>query len=252
MNLRLTILTLVFGCCIMNAGHHTNTALGQPTTINITLNTANRADLNQINDCNQQANHTAIQKTDVATDVGNNPCLQQQLYDFLHQQSVKAQGASLEIFNWMQHNKIKTTGIGVLLVYSCIALQLYRANMIINDPNSWSSWHHGRSLQDLFATEQSALESDLLFAIQTRYVHPTNPTDFIYSIVESSVSLKHEIQVVQNQIWRYEWLAKCQCLPLFFIDMSELETLKERHRKLLFMQHLFASWCARYKIDKNN
>lgn len=252
MNLRLTIFTLVFGYLTMNAGQQTNIIPGQPTTINITLNTANRADLNQINDCKQQASHTAIQKTDVATTVNNSPCLHEQLYDFLQKQSVKAQGTSLEILNWIQNNKIKTAGISLVLAYSYVALQLYRGNMIINDPSSWSSWHHGRSLQDLFATEQSALESDLLFTIQTRYVHPTNPTDFIYSIVESSVSLKNEIQLVQNQIWRYEWLAKCQCLPLFFIDISELEMLKERHRKLLFMQHLFASWCARYKIDKNN
>ena len=129
---------------------------------------------------------------------------------------------------------------------------IHKNYTIINDPSSWSNWHYGQSLQDLFATPQSVLESDLLFAIQTKYVHPINPTDFIYSIVQSSLSLKEEIKIVEQQIWYYQWLAKCQILPLFFLTTQELEDLKEQHRKLLFMQHIFASWCAHYKIDKNN
>ena len=251
MNLRSALCMLIFTHCFLQSGQPNNLAQSPLPTINITVHTANRADLNQINDLNQQANHAAIQKTDVATKVSSDPGLQDQLYKFLQKQSDYAQGASLNVFNWVSNNKIKTGCLSIVLMYGCIALQIYRAHSIINDPSSWSNWHHGRSLEDLFATPQALLEADLLFAIQTKYVHPVNPTDFIYSIVQSSVSLKKEIEIVQNQIWRYEWIATCRCLPIFFIDLQEVEALKERNRKLLFIQHLFASWCAHYKIDKN-
>ena len=256
MNLR----SIIFGLMIMSyalssaeQNNTTSTSNGlPPTTINITLNTANRADLNQINDLTQQANHAAVQKTDVTTKVGNDFDLYKKLYAFLQKQSEHAHSTSLDMLSWMNHNKIKTACLTMVLTYGCIATQIYRANLKINDPSSWSNWHHTQTLEDLFATPQSQLESDLLFAIQTKYVHPINPTDFIYSIVQSSQSLKDEIKIVQDQIWRYEWIAQCQCLPLFFIQEQDVEDLKNRHRKLLFMQHLFASWCAHYKIGKNN
>jgi hypothetical protein len=130
--------------------------------------------------------------------------------------------------------------------------KIHRTNLIFNDVNSWSNWQSGRSLDDLFAMSHQKLESDLLFEIQTRYVHPCNPTDFIYSIVQSSTSLNTELEILHEQISRYKWLETFQCMPLFFIHKNELEALQEKHRKLSFMKHIFASWCANYKINKNS
>lgn len=254
MNLRSIIFCLLIMSYALSSAQQNSFATPTlpPTTINITLNTANRADLNQVNDLNQQANHQAIQKTDVATKVDSNFDLHKKLYRFLEEQSKNASIASDDILAWIQNNKIKTGCATLVVVYGCIAAQIYRANATLNDPDSWSNWHHGATLEDLFATPQHQLESDLLFAIQTKYVHPVNPTDFIYSIVQSSQSLKEEIKIVQDQIWRYELIEQCSCLPLFFIQAQDVQDIKNRHRKLLFMQHLFASWCAHYKIEKNN
>ncbi len=152
----------------------------------------------------------------------------------------------------MQNNSLKTTGVGLLFLYGCINYQIYQSNLIINNPQSWSNWHHGRSLEDLFATPQSALETDLLFAIQTKYVHPINPTDFIYSLMQSSIGLNKEMQIIQDQIWIYTWLQTCYCMPAFFTNPEELAVLQEKHRKLAFIKHLFASWCATYKIERNS
>jgi hypothetical protein len=252
MKLQVIIVMLIVSFFQQLCASSNNATTGQIPTINITVHTANRADLNQTNDLNQHADHHATQKSHVTTKVTSDSDLQRDLYDFLEKQAHAAHDRSLDVYSWMKNNIVKTGCMSIVFMYSCIAIQIYRTNTLINSPDSWSSWHQGRSLQDLFATPQSALESDLLFTIQTRYVHPVNPTDFIYSIVQSSLSLKNEIHLVENQIWRYEWLVKCKALQLFFIDAQDLEDLKERHRKLLFMQHLFASWCARYKIDKNN
>ena len=202
----------------------------------------------------QKADLFSSQNTGVSTMAtnGTEPNLSKKIYDFYEQQLKNAQGMSNGIAGWIQNNKLQSASIGLLCCYSSIFYQIYRSNLSINDPNSWSNWHNGSSLEDLLATPQARLESDLLFAIQTRYVHPENPTDFIYSLVQSSNSLSHEMSILQDQISRYKWLETCYCMPLFFTNTQELSILQEKHRKLSFIKHLFASWCAAYKIDKNS
>lgn len=220
-----------------------------PSSVTISINSANQAHLNQQNDFNQQANHLAMQKTQITTQ--QEPNFGQKLYDFYKQQLQKSQQVSTSTITWINNNKIKTISAGLLITYSYIFYQIYQANLIINSPDSWSNWHNNRSLEDLFAIPQNKLESDLLFSIQTRYVHPVNPTDFIYSIVQSSISFNKEMQVLEDQILRYQRLKQCQSLPFFFIDAQELALLQDKHKKLSFIKHIFTSWCATYKIDKN-
>lgn len=134
-------------------------------------------------------------------------------------------------------------------VYSYCAYQIYQANKIIYDPAAWSNWQGEKTLEELLELSQHQLESQLIFDCQLRHIHPTNPTDFIYALVQSSISLQQEIDVMALQITRYQWLARCRCLRLFFIDQASVGILQEKHKKLLFMKHIFASWCARYKIE---
>jgi len=221
----------------------------QQPSVSVYVNTANQAHANQNNDFNQQANHSAVQTTHVATQ--QEPDLKQKFYDFYEHQTARSQEVSASTITWIQNNKFKTIGAGLLTAYSYIFYQICQANLIINSPESWSNWHNNRSLEDLFAIPQNKLESDLLFSIQTRYVHPVNPTDFIYSIVQSSISLNKEMQTLEDQILRYKRLEQCRSLPLFFIDIQELASLQDKHKKLSFIKHIFSSWCATYKIDKN-
>ncbi|MBV8661231.1 MAG: hypothetical protein JO129_03755 [Candidatus Dependentiae bacterium] len=220
-------------------------------TINLFINTANQAHLNQSNDFKQDAHHVSVQKTNVVTKEFD-ANLKEKFYEICLQQSKSAQKTSARIITWATNNKLKALGMNLLLLYCYLSYQIYQANLIINHPNSWSNWHNSRTLDDLFATSQTNLEADLLFAIQTRYVDPVNPTDFIYSLVQSSISLHNEIKILQEQITRYQWLENCKCLRFFCIDSKELLLLKEKHRKLSFIKHLFSSWCANYKIDKNS
>lgn len=257
------IKTIIFALIMYVSLTHTQQNIPTETTaypagtsvFNIHINTANKAGLTQHNQMDQEANHTSTQKTAVTTNViteDSGSDYKQKLYDFYEEQSKKFHDASTGAITWIKNNKLKTTGTIMLLCYSIIAYKIYRSNAIINDPNSWSNWHNSRSLDDLFAIPQATLEANLLFAIQTRYVHPVNPTDFIYSIVQASNSLQEEMKEIREQISRYKWIESCHCMPLFFIDEQELTSLQEKHRKLSFLKHIFASWCANYKIDKNS
>jgi len=142
--------------------------------------------------------------------------------------------------------------MSLLAGYGCIAYKIYTANQLINNPSSWSNWKKEKTLEDLFTIPQSKLEADLLYEFQSRYIDSDNPTDFIFSIVQSSVSLQNEIDVVKRQIIRYQWIAACKGYRLLFLNPDSLQILQEKHRKLTFIKHIFASWCANYKIEKNS
>ncbi len=246
---------LIFGVFSMHSEQNSNNNTPGLPTIHITVNTANQAHLNQQNDLKQQADHTSVQQTCIKTDtstIETEPNVQQKLYEFYQQQSKATHNHSSNALAWCTNNKLKAVGCGLLLLYSYISYQIYQADVIINDNSSWSNWHTNSSLEDLFATPQDRLQADLLFAIQTRYVHPTNPTDFIYSIVQATNSLQAEISILQKQIVLYQQIETCQCLPLFFINTQDLMLLQEKMRKLAFIKHILASWCAHYKIDKNS
>ena len=156
------------------------------------------------------------------------------------------------LYGWTSSNTLEIIAAGIVTSYGCIAYQMYAANQIIFDPLAWSNWQGNTSLEQLFTIPQATLEADILYTFQHRHIDICNPTDFMYSLVQSAISLQHEIYVIQAQIVRYEWIAKCRSLRLFFIKDDALEILKEKHKKLLFMKHIFASWCARYKIEKNS
>lgn len=227
----------------------------KPQDIHIHINTANTANLEQQNHTNLQADHVSSpsNQTNTHVKIGEaQEAFYQKWSDFYNKYAKTCQEKTTDIMTWVQSNKLKSAGVSLLIFYSYISYQIYQANTIIESPHAWANWQYSKSLEELFTTPQSKLESDLLFAIQTRYVHPTNPTDFIYPLIQSSISLNEEMQILHEQTSRYEWIESCGCLPLFFIDEQDVEKLKDKKRKLAYIKHLFASWCAAYKIDKNS
>lgn len=221
-------------------------------TIHIHVNTANTAQ----SSASPVVNQNTFQSVDQQAIVGSKCDMLDQYYNQLQkiveEKIYEMQGLSTSLLGWMCSNKIKTIGLAMILSYAYLQWQIIAANKIIMDPSSWSNWRHTDSLEQLLSIPQAQIESDLLFAIQTKFVHPDRPTDFIFSIVQSLQSLKEEIVCVKEQLTRFQWLEKCRCLSLFFIDEDKVSQTIEQHRKLLFMQHIFLSWCAQYKINKNH
>ena len=135
-------------------------------------------------------------------------------------------------------NKVIISCMSLFAGYGCIAYKIYVANQIINHPSAWSNWKQEKTLEDLFTIPQSKLEADLLYAFQSRYIDSENPTDFIFSLVRSSISLQNEIDTVRKQIIRYKWIAACRAYKLLFLSEDSLHILQEKYRKLTFMKHI--------------
>lgn len=261
MNIPITTLLCMLMCPIVHAGQEVSsvtqeipTSQAGNTTVNIYFDGSSHTGVTQEIKQDQKAQHSSTQKTDAPTQAISllSQDVPQQLYDFCDKQRQKAQTESMHFVSWIFNNKIKTAATIILTSYAVIQYQIYQASLIINSPQAWSNWQNNKSLTDLFAIDHSTLESDLLRAIQARYVHPSNPTDFIYSIVQASNCLHHEIKIVEEQLNRYAWIKACKTTDLFLISLKDIEAVAEKHKKLLFLKHIFSSWCANYKIDKNS
>jgi len=169
-------------------------------------------------------------------------------------QHVKKEGQEVVscLLTWINSNRIATGCITLLTFYSYVSYEIYKMNQAINSSLSWSSWQSNKSLDELFLIPQVTLESELLYEMQNRHLDPANPTDFIYSIVQSSISLRDEIEMLERQITLCELIENCKLSQLFFIDELLLENLKAKQKKLLFIKYIFMSWCTNYKIEQNN
>jgi len=176
-----------------------------------------------------------------------------QTWNYIYEQVHKNYSDNKDILlQLLDEYKITLSCSVILAAYTYILYQIHCSHIIIHDSRAWSNWNHGKTLEQLFAISQHQLETELLFAFQHRYIHPTNPTDFMYSLVQSSISLQQEIDLVQQQIQWYQWIIACRCSRVFFIDDAALVVLQDKQRKLAFMKHIFSSWCANYKIEKNS
>ncbi|MGZ6250578.1 MAG: hypothetical protein ACXWL2_00965 [Candidatus Chromulinivorax sp.] len=218
--------------------------------VNITFSNYNNNDQNQL--ANHQSELAANHKNDIQTQVHTNQInWQKQLNDIFQERLNLIKKNSEQASDWVQSHKIISVSLFCSTIYGYLFYQIYTANQIINDPNAWCNWNYKRTIDDLFVIPQKQLESEILFAVQNRYVDKENPINFIYSIVQVLQAIQEETLVLQNQINRYDLILKCYCNNIFFITQQDLIDLQEKQRKLSFIKHILTSWCASYKIDKN-
>jgi len=218
-----------------------------PPLVEVIFAPTNNSSSTLTNSVKQNSRQTYSATTSVQSDAHEKNFL-----DFLHEQYKISIDHGQSMFIWIQNNKIKATIYTLLLFYSAIMCRIYDNNLIINDDNAWSRWQSSRSLEDLCATPHNILESELLFVIQTTYTHPTNPTDFVYPLVQASTALSKEINTLQEQIKLYRLVDTCHSLQLFFLNHQSIIELEEKYRKLIFIKHIFSSWSANYRIEKNS
>ncbi len=154
--------------------------------------------------------------------------------------------------NWITDHQIVVAGGVVVTLYSSIFYEIYKVDQVLNDPLAWSNWHNNKKLEDFFTLPAAQLEADLLYAFQHRYIDVTNPMDFMYSLSQSALALDKEIELVHQQLARYQWIERSRCSRLFFVSADAIASLQEKQRKLAFLKHIFSSWCAHHKIEKNS
>lgn len=189
------------------------------------------------------------QTTGVTTDFAVTSVLHaKQVTDFLQQSLISLEKS----FDWLQTNSIIFAGTGLATLYSYTMYIIYENNRLLDDPCAFACWQNNKSLEELLATPVVQLESDLLDFFYHRYVDPSHPLDGNYALIQSSLALDKEIEVVVQQISLYQWIIACRCSSIFFIDKTKLVDLQNKQKKLLFMKHVFRSWCAKTNVEKHS
>ncbi len=218
----------------------------QPLVVNVNVHTANQSHLDQQNDIHQNSNQNYhchdTKKVFSHTE--------QLMYDFFKHQYDLSSKASQTTLAWISDHKVETSCLGLIGLYCYCMWKIYTSHKLLESPNSWYMWYSAKPLQTLFTTTQQVLQADLLFAVQTKYVHPENPTDFIYPLVQALQALQKEITIIEEIIFLHQTIIKCCATRLFFIENYDLENLEEQHKKLLFIKQVLTTWCAQYKINK--
>lgn len=218
----------------------------QPLVVNVNVHTANQAHLDQRNDVHQRS-HQNYHNHDTKKVLSQT---EQMMYDFFKHQYERGHKTSQTTLAWITDHKVQTSCLGLLGLYCCCMWKMYTSRKLLENPNSWYMWYSSKPLEALFATTQQVLQADLLFAVQTKYVYPENPTDFIYPLVQALQALQKEIAVIEEVIMLHQAITKCCATRLFLIENCDLENLEEQHKKLLFIKQILTAWCAQYKINK--
>jgi len=197
--------------------------------INVTVSQSTSNDLNVKNEQTQKAWNVFYDD-------------QQQVY-----QNIKT-----SIMNYIKNNKIQCSCITLSSIYAYISYQIYTNQKVAKDPASWSNWYNNYTIEELFSIPGEKIGNELLHEIQTRYADPDNPTNFIYSLVQFSKIIQTEIEALENQIKIYSWLQTAHCFQIFFVDADAITKIQTKIHKILFLKHIFATWYATYKIERNS
>jgi hypothetical protein len=168
--------------------------------------------------------------------------------------SAKCEKSAQSFFAWVDENKLSltcsTAGVTLFSGYAYLQYRLFVAHQKLYHVHSWSSWKNNATVDEWLLMSQADLEKELLFAFQQRYIDPVNPTNALYSMIQSLKALDQEIAVAEYLVDSYEWILKCRVERLFGVTYEKYVDVQSRLRKLRFMKHIFVSWCAWYKIDQ--
>jgi hypothetical protein len=180
---------------------------------NLNLGSSSSQTFNINND--SKFNAEVVQKAVVTSDVNQSQSIATLQDNYFEKNKKYLERTAEDFLSWIKNNTLQISCAALLAYYSYLLYQIYVAHQIIFNPSSWSNWQGDRSLEELFAVPQSKLEAELLYVFQNRHIDLHNPTDFIYSLVQSSLSLEREIYIVHQQITRYESIAAC-CFTLTY------------------------------------
>jgi len=204
---------------------------------NITLNT------NQNSENNNKLDNKSLQ---------TNEQMQAALQKTFNDAQEMYKNATTSIIDYIKNNKIKCSCITLASFYAYISYQIYTKQQVVDNPSAWSNWYNNYSIEELFAIPGEKLGGELLHEIQSRYADPENPTNFIYSLVQFSKILQAEIDALEDQKTIYTWIQRMHCNQIFFIDNNAITEIQTKIHKVLFLKHIFTTWYATYKIERNS
>ena len=212
--------------------------------------TQNQAGLSQTS--KQEASQTAVQKTQVTQITEITTKLIQTFHDWHQRKKEESSKYVASSIASIKNQKAKIACSATIACYCALWYQIHTTNAIVNHQQSWSNWKKHLSMEELLTSPQQTISSELVHAIQSLYIDPENPADFIFPLIQFSLNIEKEIEALKKQLKIYSWIQRLYCSKLFFINPSDLQDIEAKLTKLFFLQYIFATWTADYKIKQSD
>lgn len=195
--------------------------------------------------------NTQGMQTNVDVVVQNQQTTMSLIKNEVHAQFEKASEQLTALTEWIKTNKIKVILTSLTSGYALLALYLMRIYARMHDQTLWSRWRYEDSYEQLMSIPQKELARDLVFAIQQRYTTSAQFNDFIRPLVQFMRDIEKEKKMLKRYIETTKWIGRVRLQRIFPINDTKIELAKTLLQRLLFLEHIFISWAAEFKIQQN-
>lgn len=214
----------------------THTATQEHTT---TLQAAQVNNQETIQANNQEATQTTItsMKNDIKT--------------VIKERVQEAQDHLNLLKEWTKENKYKLIIACGCSAYAALFAYLVRGNLRMQDEALWARWRIEDSFEQLASIPHKQLAQDLVFAIQRRYTSETQFTDFILPLTHFLHDVAQEKKLLKNYLAAGRWIMRLQLHYILPTNQKKMELAQSLLQRLCFIEHVFLSWAAEFKIQQN-
>lgn len=196
---------------------------------------------------NQQAAQTNNQEVSQTTFTSIKNEIKNSIND--RAQQVKDQLIALK--EWSKENKYKLIIACACSAYAALFAYLVRGNLRMQDEALWARWRIEDSFEQLASIPHKQLAQDLVFAIQRRYTTEIQFTDFIRPLTQFLHDVGQEKKLLKNYLAAGTWVMRLRLHYILPINQKKIELAKKLLQRLCFIEHVFLSWAAEFKIQQN-
>lgn len=234
----------------------TNPAL-PPINVTVTNNISNDHNDHSHHDINNNATQAQTNEQQAAQ-VNNQEVFQEtineiknSIRDYARQTRAQLSTMFNSYKDWIVDNKYKLMLIGACTGYAAIFGALVRTNIRMQDESLWARWRIENSYEQLMQIPQKQLAHDLVFAIQRRYTSEKQFTDFIQPLTQFMHDIQQEKRLLKNYLAAGKWITRLRLHYILPINEKRINQAKKLLQRVLFIEHVFLSWAAEFKMTQH-
>jgi hypothetical protein len=144
--------------------------------------------------------------------------------------------------------------VGISIILGCYIIACnyaVQANKLLEQTDTWTSWHSEMSAEQLMTIPDKELAKELVLEIQRRYSNPQNPTDFISPLIAFVRAIDREIETLKKYLTYYTWVHKLHAQRILPIQQKAVHKANDGYKKIVYVKTVFLTWAADYKINHN-
>jgi len=154
----------------------------------------------------------------------------------------------MQLHSYLWQYRYYLCGSVIATTYGIFCYHFYQAKQFMQHQTVWSSWHQGLTLKELLSHDIEKLTQELLVAIQLHYSNKSNPTDFIFPLVEFSTAIQKELDHLNFYERIYSRCKKYYITKIIPFNIQQLEPLSEYIERATYIQNLFKNWAAHHNL----